>query len=296
MQRLCIVFSCFLETMRAEAYSLYFVWTTEKTLLFSKKIRATFLLACIRGGRRMVENDIKSVLNWLNDNKFLHVDMIESLRWNKTKLVYDDSNYLLIWDEISQSYLLTCRKIENSLPKKLVACMDNPKQIVCHQFKLAEQLKAIYSLEIEHDCFHAVYTKKNSSSSNRLFEWKPLTLEKLPEVAENYHDMDEEYLKQRIEAKKMYGAYVDKHLAGFVGMHTEGTIGLLVTLPDYRRRGVGQFLLECMTKEMLNQGRIPFSQIDRTNEASLNLHKKIGFQISQQSVYWLTDFMNSGSK
>ena len=39
-----------------------------------------------------------------------------------------------------------------------------------------------------------------------------------------------------------FGAFVDGQLAGFVGEHSEGSMGMLEIFPAYRRRGLGYSL------------------------------------------------------
>ena len=40
----------------------------------------------------------------------------------------------------------------------------------------------------------------------------------------------------------MTGAFLDGVLAGLIGIHEEGSIGMLEVLPAYRRRGLGYAL------------------------------------------------------
>jgi tRNA (guanine37-N1)-methyltransferase len=120
------------------------------------------------------------------------------------------------------------------------------------------------------------------------FDIRPLTQADLPFVRAHYDNIsDEEYLLERLRAG-MLGVYVEDGLAGFIGTHTEGTIGLLEILPAYRRRGLAFALEGAMMRRQQALGRVPYAQIKEGNEASLQLHRKLGMEITPEaSVLWL---------
>lgn len=99
---------------------------------------------------------------------------------------------------------------------------------------------------------------------------------------------DEQYIAERIEAG-MLGAYVNGQLAGFIGTHDEMTMGLLYVLPAYRRMQLGYWLEASLINHLVEQGRIPFAQVDVTNAASLGLQNKLGMIRSSQPVQWFFD-------
>ena len=51
-----------------------------------------------------------------------------------------------------------------------------------------------------------------------------------------------EYVEDRLKAGVIFGAFVDGRLAGFVGEHHEGSMGMLEVVPEFRRRGIAQAL------------------------------------------------------
>ena len=57
-------------------------------------------------------------------------------------------------------------------------------------------------------------------------------------ILENYHTFtDAEYVRRRIDAGVMHGAFREGELLGFIGMHDEGSVGMLEVLPPHRRQG-----------------------------------------------------------
>ncbi|NLB22325.1 MAG: GNAT family N-acetyltransferase, partial [Clostridium sp.] len=96
----------------------------------------------------------------------------------------------------------------------------------------------------------------------------------------------DEYITDRIK-EGMLGAFVDEELAGFIGTHEDGSIGLLEVLPKFRRKGIGRALETQMVKRLWSLNRRAFGNIAQDNTLSRTVHEKIGLPISKKPVYWL---------
>ena len=109
-------------------------------------------------------------------------------------------------------------------------------------------------------------------------------------VFANYHSCsDPKYLRERLDAGVMRGAFAQGQLLGFIGMHSEGSVGMLEVLPPYRRRGVALALMAAMANHCLERGWVPFSQIFDGNTASLELHRRLGWTLCPEKLYWVMD-------
>ncbi|MEM5769829.1 MAG: GNAT family N-acetyltransferase, partial [Bacillota bacterium] len=100
------------------------------------------------------------------------------------------------------------------------------------------------------------------------------------------HPTDRAYVASRI-AEGMLGAYVDGRLAGFIGTHAEGTMGMLEVLPEYRRMGLAYTLEAALIGRQLARGYVPHAQIVCDNTPSLRLQEKLGMTFSEQPLVWL---------
>lgn len=85
----------------------------------------------------------------------------------------------------------------------------------------------------------------------------------------------------------LLGAFVEGELAGFVGFHEEGSIGMLEVLPDYRRRGLGRTLELAAIRLALERGQYAFGQVEVGNGASLALQRELGLSLSEKTLFWL---------
>ncbi len=117
---------------------------------------------------------------------------------------------------------------------------------------------------------------------------RQLTVDDLPQVADNYKLEGEDYLRSLLERGQLFGGFLNDAMVGFAGRHAEGSIGLLEIFPPYRRRGFASVLERYMINQELARGRIPFGQVVTDNAPSLALQRSLGMTLSEGTLYWLS--------
>lgn len=107
-------------------------------------------------------------------------------------------------------------------------------------------------------------------------------------VAEAYCQTfgDVDYILGAIE-RGMLGIFDGEKLAGFIGVHDEGSLGMLEVLPPYRRRGYGLALQLAIIRAALAEGRYAYGQVAEHNAPSLALQQKAGMTVCPEKIYWL---------
>lgn len=115
----------------------------------------------------------------------------------------------------------------------------------------------------------------------------PLTPVHLEQVAALHKGEEASYLLDRLESGVMLGAFDGGTLVGFIGIHGEGSVGLLQVRPDYRRRGIGKLLEAHMINRSLALGQTPYGSVLTDNEPSLALQRSLGMTISANTFHWL---------
>lgn len=95
------------------------------------------------------------------------------------------------------------------------------------------------------------------------------------------------YMRERLKAGGLFGAFVDNTLAGFIGTHSEGSMGMLTVIPEYRRRGLAVCLEAYMLKYHISRGEIPFCHVVDGNDASIALQTKLGLIKAEKPIIWL---------
>ncbi|MCD8379868.1 MAG: GNAT family N-acetyltransferase [Lachnospiraceae bacterium] len=91
----------------------------------------------------------------------------------------------------------------------------------------------------------------------------------------------------------MYGAFMQSDegetvLAGYIGTHSEGALGMLQVRTQYRGRGIGAALESFMINLALTRGEIPFGHIFEGNEASLRLQRKLKMNVTDVILWWVS--------
>lgn len=248
--------------------------------------------------------ELQDCLEVLKKQKLLHIDMIELINRGQARLVYAKGANIVLYDKVSRIYFHTTENEEEGKAALRAMAADAKHTedidlVVLHQDFMQEPAGEMLTLKTFLSCYQAVYTRKEKLPITGLYrmDGKPqegladirqLTLEHLDVVVENYTTMDEpEYLKNRIERGWMYGAFVENKLAGFVGMHGEGSIGMLEVLPEYRGRHLGKALETYMMNLSLEKGMIPYGQVAVENEVSKKLQESLGLCFSKNPVYWM---------
>lgn len=142
------------------------------------------------------------------------------------------------------------------------------------------------------ECIQMVYTKRETLPVKHR-DIRCLTMEEAAYVCQNYPlteddgDSGVEYVRERIQAGVMYGAFAENRQIGFVGIHTDGCIGMLFVEEAFRRQGVAQSLEGYAVNRLLEKGWTPYAYVHVDNEASAKLQEKLGFYKAQKTFWWM---------
>jgi tRNA (guanine37-N1)-methyltransferase len=85
----------------------------------------------------------------------------------------------------------------------------------------------------------------------------------------------------------MFGIYDNNQLAGFIGVHSEGSIGMLEIFPEYRRRGFGYILEAFVIEKLLDLGYTPYCHVVEGNAPSYKLQEKLGYKKADKLSIWI---------
>jgi GNAT superfamily N-acetyltransferase len=228
--------------------------------------------------------------NMLLKDVLLNVDMLECLRRKSADIIFASTSGVLIYDRQSKAHMMSATNMETAE----VIIEQIPKDVnmlVGHQEMYYDLLMKKLHFEDKMVCFNAVYMKDIPIKIPKcLAEISMLTEEYIDDVMKNYSKADvlhKAYIENRIKNNVMYGAFIDGKICGFIGIHEEGSIGMLEVLKAYRGMGIAKVLQAVATNDALKQGRYPYGQIVKGNVPSINLQKKLGFEISEGKAYWL---------
>lgn len=233
----------------------------------------------------------------LQKQKLLHIDMIELIKRGQAELIFADGGNICLRDTVSGIYFHTADNEKTG--RQMLLDIMKPELMVLHQEFMVDAAKEVLGMREIMSCYQAVYTRREKLPITGLYsmdgkqheglaEIRRLTMEHLPVAAEHYETVDDpEYMRDRIEKGCMFGAFLDGELTGFVGMHTEGSLGMLQVLPAYRGRKIGKALETYIINYSLELGHTPYGQVEEGNEISMKLQESLGNCFSRQKIYWM---------
>lgn len=233
---------------------------------------------------------IQEAIAWLGQDKLLHMDMIEPLRTGFGELAAFYPDGILIKETRSGIWMHTCRNKERGI-QMLQELSEEEKSsiqlLVLHQDTMLQPVETEWGMRCLNICYQVVYTRKNPLSVRKDLVIRPLGVEYLPVIRQNYQMIqEEEIILERLQKEKIFGAFLEKELTGFIGEHQEGGMGMLEVFKPFRGKGIGMALESFLINRMLLEDKIPYGQLVEDNENSHHLQEKLGLRISKNRVYW----------
>ena len=239
---------------------------------------------------RQVQRDIEAMEKpYLERDQLAHIDMLEVIRRGTADVLEDKKEGMLLYDREGEVYMLSTESV--NLAKCFIRKIDKPKLLVAHQEFMIPMLQERFPLKKILTCHQAAwFAKEPPAVSFADLDIRILTIDMAETIINLYSNhMDSEYIKERLNKQALFGAFMDNQLAGFIGTHAEGSMGLLEVRAEFQRQGIGEKLVAFLINRIQAEGKIPFSQVVVGNKASRALHEKMGFEISKNRVYWLEE-------
>lgn len=227
----------------------------------------------------------EQIIQKLSRKKREYIHIMECLRRGCGEVLYAEGGNLLVYNFRGGSCSILAeneemgRKLFAMLPKdtrSLIVVQPFLKELYCKEFGCEEHCA----------CCQVCYTRKTRLKVSHK-DIRRLDMEAQPYVAQHYHMGDTQYVTDRIQAGAMYGAFVEGRLAGFIGIHDDGSSGMLYVDEKYRRRGLGEALEAFLINVQLDQGYIPYGHVILGNEVSMRLQERLGQICSEGRLWWL---------
>lgn len=172
-------------------------------------------------------------------------------------------------------------KIQGERAADLAVCEESIRDLAIRK----------YGLAVRKTCYQACYTRREPLRIKHK-DIRPLRVEDLDYVAECCIPCDRIYLRRRILAGAVYGVYMgydEKKPAGFIGLHEDGSMGMLYVDEAYRRQGLAVSLESWLINQLLKRGEIPYCHIGEGNVPALRLQEKMGLYLCDEPMWWLSE-------
>lgn len=247
----------------------------------------------------------QELIGRLMKDKRNYIHMIESLRRGRAEILFWEGDDILLYDRrcvtcmISASCREAGRRMLDLMPgetRSVVTSQAFLNELFCGSGhsgaggsgggEVLEAAPVCGRFEIHSECSQLLYTQKTPLPVQHK-DIRLLTMDQLDYVSERYSYDGRSYVEARIREGVMYGAFVEGEQVGFIGMHSEGSLGLLYVEEAYRRHGIARSLEAYMINRTLEKGWTPYGHVMVGNKGSFALQEKMGLYRSDRTVWWL---------
>lgn len=228
--------------------------------------------------------DKQLLIKQLSGDKRNNIHIMESLARGRGEILYWQGGNVLVYDREA----LTCMLLSEDEKAASLLLDRTPKEtewFLVVQEPLADWMTA-QGFGVWGSCSQYLYTARETLPVGYR-EIRRLTMDDLPYVSGHYEHDTAEYVAERIQAGVMYGAFAAGRQVGFIGTHSEGSMGMLYVEEAFRRQGIAEALESYNVNRYLEKGWTPYCHVIEGNEVSEHLQEKLGFYKAKNHVWWL---------
>ena len=243
-----------------------------------------------RFGKTMeIKNADKQILQRYRRLRISGIDYLgldRVLKRGSGDIIIEQTDAILIRDRISEAYMLACEDtaIGLSLLDRYIG--QDCNLLMVSDYSLGKTAFKRYGFSDKLECFQVAYFGEKPSCSTGL-SIRIADEHDLAMLTRNYQLISPKELEKVVRRKNLLLGYDQDRLIGFIGEHLEGGMGILYVFPEYRRQGFGTALQTHLITRTMERGFIPFGQVEKRNQASLDLQKKIGMTQSDNLIVWM---------
>ncbi len=205
------------------------------------------------------------------------------LKRGSGQIIAERDDAVLIRDNSRGAYMLACKEMQSGMALLDRYLGDDCDLLLVTDYSLGNAAFEKFGFIGKNECFQFAYYGEKPTYISEL-NIKTAEEQHLAILIENYHLVNPEGLKKLVRRKNILIGYYQEHLIGFIGEHLEGSIGILYVFPKYRNRGFGSALQKYLIAKTMEEGNIPFTQVEKDNKVSLSLQQKIGMTKSDHLV------------
>ena len=232
-----------------------------------------------------MENNLKAALEYLNADYLINSSIIKPIRTGTAEILIARRDCVLIKDKTTGVPMLQTNNME--LAEKILETMPKPPVIVVHSDELCRLTEKILGFDVKVPCFQGVYRGKPfKDCGTGGLNIRLLGENDVGAACRLYHFTPESAL-EHIKKGLVYGGVSGGEIVAVIGMHLQGSMGILSVDEKFRRRGYAEILEKFLINKVLEKGLVPYCQIVEGNEASLSLQRKLGLELSENMLYWM---------
>ena len=232
---------------------------------------------------RRLSPEMESALRWLRQDALTRMGAVNSVLRRSARLLWQGEDGIALYDEVSR-----IRYVFGSGAEHLPALLPADALYVADS-AAADVLASRYGLSGRR-FLQLCYLRQPPPAGGAAAQLRFVapTDGELARIDETYALADLDGLRHDRARGDLFAAHdADGAFVGYMGIHADGSMGMLAVFPEYRRRGYAEELERFILGKVLARGRTPFCQIAPDNAASLALQRKLGLVEAPDSVWYL---------
>ncbi len=227
----------------------------------------------------MTNEEARSILYSID--RFSYVDMISLLGQDACHIDYAGKEGIIVRPDKDFMSVASFTDWHEILPY-----IDTSCSLICvHEEGLRNYLMEHYGYENKEGCYS--YSWWGGPFQIEDNDIRILSSDYLETITSVYAIDSEDSIRQLLADGRIAGLFIGDKLAGFVGFHSEGSMGMLQIFDEYRKHGYGELLEKYDINWALSEGRIPYCHVFFSNKASINLQNKLGLVRGDKPIWWI---------
>ena len=215
-----------------------------------------------------------------------HAGILEVLRRGTAIIKEDDNDGIMVMDSISRITYIACKDTDKACSWYQSHCPI--KDLLCiYDENLKDRIMAEGTMEIMMECDQYAYVSDDLPPLSSSLCVRAADQSDVPFILSIYDHLEEWEIRMIIDDHHLWIGEENGKPVGMIGMHLEGSMGLLVILPEYRRCGYALTMESFLIHTIRKLGQICFTQVVKDNDASHYLQKKLGLKKDTCLQYWL---------
>ncbi len=215
-----------------------------------------------------------------------YLGIVRVLQRGTGEIIADEDDALLVRDHVSGAFLLACKDETTGIGILDRYAGSDCKLLMVADHTLGQAAFERYGFSEKLECFQVAYYGEKPAVNTAL-SVRTADERDIPMLIDNYHMISPEELTEVVGRKSILLGYSQGRPVGFIGEHLEGSMGLLYVFPEYRRKGFGTALQAHLIARTMENGFVPFGQVEKDNLNSLKLQKKLGMTCSDDLIVWM---------
>lgn len=229
-------------------------------------------------------DDKEKALIYLKKDYLANINIVEPILRGTADILAVSDKGVLAYERKAELHLISSETEEAGI--ELLKVLETAEIFNVGRNAPLEYLMNKYGFNTAIECYQCAYLGDKKIFKDSKIDISVAKEEELSIIVETYKKETAEGIREIWESGEVFSGYYKGEMVGFAGVHLEGTLGFLEIFHPFRGKGYGAALEAYVINYLMEKGHIPYGHVILGNELSLKIQKRIGFQFSEENIFW----------